>query len=123
MKTDIVMEAIKAACLEKPWEWEPKHPQYVEGALYLTQEQWNAIKAAFPPADDADGRWSSFNRPSACWGIPVRLISEDEPTKLPSGKELRYSKLLQSFIIVDPDKIPKVVAPMLQLFMGDDDAL
>lgn len=78
---------------------EPKHPQYIEGVFYLTQEQWDAILAAFPREPD-------HNYSQMVWGIPVQLIRDREPIKLPSGKLLYYSKLLESFYIVDPEVIP-----------------
>lgn len=79
MAEDIVAQIIAAQDLK--WAWEPEHPQYIEGRLYLTQDQWDKVAEAFPP----DPRAGHVRRGSYAWGIPVTIIEADKPIDLPSG--------------------------------------
>lgn len=101
MNGDIVREAIKAALLDKPWTWEPKHPQLIDGTLYLLQSQWDAICEAFPIVDDAEGRWDNQNRPSLCWGIPVRVIPKGGQVTLPDGRVFVHSTVMDALYVID----------------------
>lgn len=94
-KGDIVAEIIAAKDLK--WNWEPEHPQYIEGRLYLTQAQCDAVAEAFP----ADPRAGQVRRGSYAWGIPVTIIEPNKAITLPSGKVLIYSSLLDSFYVFD----------------------
>lgn len=101
MSGDIVREAIEAGLMAKPWEWSPKHPQLIDGALYLLQSQWDAICEAFPIVDDAEGRWDHQNRPMLCWGIPVKLIAQGGQVALPDGRLLIHSTVMGALYIID----------------------
>jgi hypothetical protein len=94
--TDIVDEILSVANkFGKPWEWEPDHPQYIEGALYLTPRQWDALCAASPDYDRE--KWAT--RPTRAWGIPVQVIAPNERVTLPSGNALVY--VLEAFYVFD----------------------
>lgn len=69
---DIVQEIIDAAKLAKPFLWEPDHPQYVDGKLHLTQEQWDAVCREFPNYDRQ--KWAA--RPYLAWGIHVEIVTD-----------------------------------------------
>lgn len=90
---DIVQEIVNAANLTS--KWEPDHPQYVEGALYLTHAQWDAVRDQFPPNAEREGR------AHVAWGIPIHLVKPDTIVDLPSGRVLIYSTALDSFYIFD----------------------
>jgi hypothetical protein len=90
--SDIVQEIINAADLAS--KWEPDHPQYVEGTLYLTQAQWDAVRDQYPPKAERTHLATHH-----AWGIPVHIIKPDKPVLLPSGNVLVYSKLLESFYV------------------------
>ncbi|GAS92671.1 hypothetical protein [Mycolicibacterium brisbanense] len=91
---DIVQGITNAAKLASTWE--PNHPQYVEGTLYLTQAQWDAVREQFPPT--AERRHMSTHH---AWGIPIKIISPNTAEELPSGRTLVYSAALESFYVFD----------------------
>lgn len=96
--SDIVQDILSVAAHAKPWEWEPDHPQYIEGRLWLTPEQWDTLCEAAPDYDRE--KWAA--RPALAWGIPVEIIQPDEPVTLPSGKTLLYSSVLGALLVSDP---------------------
>ncbi|MCV7255671.1 hypothetical protein H7J86_26250 [Mycobacterium hackensackense] len=93
--SDDILQAITEAA-EFASRWEPSHPQYIEGTLYLTQQQWDATVEQFPPEPGC-------NYAHALWGIPVAVIHPDNPITLPSGKQLYLSGILGALLIHDPD--------------------
>lgn len=97
MVSDIAQEIIDAAELEKPFLWEPKHPQYIGDVLYLTQKQWDAVCEAFPVWDRE--KW--YARPQLVWGIPVRLLPPGGVVKMSDGRALIHSKHLDELYIID----------------------
>ncbi|WP_157931643.1 hypothetical protein [Mycobacteroides abscessus] len=96
---DIVQDILDAAKLAKPWLWHPNHPQHVDGKLYLTAEQWNRVLEQRPPVR-GDGVSPAF----AAWGIPVVIIKAGDEVRLPSGKTLVYSEILESLVVFDQDE-------------------
>jgi hypothetical protein len=92
--SDIVQEITNAARLMS--KWEPDHPQYVEGVLYLTPAQWDAVRDQFPP----NGERQHMSTHHA-WGIPIKIIKPNTAEELPSGRVLVYSAALESFYIFD----------------------
>ena len=90
---DIVQEIIDAADLAS--KWEPDHPQYVEGALYLTQEQWDAVRDQYPPNTERG------HRVHAAWGIPIHIIKPNTIVDLPSGRVLIFSATMESMYVFD----------------------
>lgn len=99
--SDIVQEIFDAAKLAKPWHWHPNHPQYVEGRLYLTADQWHRVLEQCPPRR-GDGVSPAF----AAWGIPVEIVKAGEEIRLPSGKTLVYSEILKSLVVFNQDEAP-----------------
>lgn len=90
---DELVQAIKEAA-DHGSCWEPEHPQYIEGRFYLTPEQWAAIRREWPLRP-------GFNDTQAVWGIPVDVIKPNEQVKLPSGKILAYSAVMEAFYVFD----------------------
>jgi len=93
-ESDIVQAIRDAKALAS--KWEPDHPQYVEGVLYLTQKQWDAVRDQYPPSEER--RHMSTHH---AWGIPVQIIKPNTIVDLPSGRVIVYSALLESFYIFD----------------------
>lgn len=96
-ETQALIDQVAAVTREDFLKWEPKHPQYIEGRVYVTPEQWDAIREAFPHTDPEQ------NYASALWGIPVEVIHPGETIRLPSGKELVHNKNLDALFIYTPD--------------------
>ena len=95
--SDIVQAIMDAATMDKPWTWQPDHPQYIEGRLYLTPEQWQAVLDQSPEPQPGD------NQAQAAWGIPVEIIHPDKPIKLQSGRTLLYlPRITEALLVCDP---------------------
>lgn len=94
--SDIVQDILSVAAQAKPWEWEPDHPQYIEGRLYLTPEQWQAVIDQSPP------RRPGYNYGQTVWGIPVDIVSPGDQITLPSGRTLAYPPILGALVVCDP---------------------
>ncbi|SKM81480.1 Uncharacterised protein [Mycobacteroides abscessus subsp. massiliense] len=75
-----------------------EHRQYIEGTLYLTQEQLEAIVASTSPYTSTCG--STY---TALGGIPVRVLEPHVPVQLPSGKVVVHSLLLASLVVAHAD--------------------
>lgn len=85
--SDIVQDIINAKDhIRGPWNWEPKHPQVIEGYIYLTQAQWDAVLAAFPISEESP--FYTPNRAMLAWGIPVKLLSPGQHVTRPDGSVL-----------------------------------
>jgi hypothetical protein len=68
-----------------------QHPQYIEGTLYITPQQYKALI-------DVDNDLSGPLRPPLYGDIPV-VVMRHEPIPLPSGNILYYSAALTAIII------------------------
>ncbi|MEE3066594.1 MAG: hypothetical protein VYA67_22075 [Actinomycetota bacterium] len=99
--TDELIRAIHAAA-SLGANWEPEHPQYVEGTFYLTQAQWDAIVSEFPRDDEPDRTYAQ-----AIWGIPVQIVGTNDVVRLPSGKTLMYSAVMASFVVFGQGFFPE----------------
>lgn len=81
-----------------------EHPQFIEGALYVTPDQWAALQ-----------REAHVQRPgllpdslhyglAAVAGIPVVVLPPGERMRLPSGKWIVYSPVTNCFYTM-PDAV------------------
>lgn len=76
-----------------------QHPQYVEGTLYVTPEQFAVLQR--PVCGPL-----TQTRLLGALEIQVHVIHNDEIVTLPSGKSLMYSKTLSSLLIFDSELLP-----------------
>lgn len=98
MTVERIVALVREVC-EQGHNWQPEHPQYIEGMFYLTQEQWDGIRAEWPEQ-------AGHNTATAIWGIPVQVVRPYEDVRLPSGRVLLYSQALNAFCLIDPDAMP-----------------
>lgn len=82
---------------------EVEHPQLIEGILYVTSAQYAEISrdALVDSAPTAAQMFSS---------IPIRVIEPGEQVELPSGKVLMYSKILESFCVMEKSVLNPVLS-------------
>lgn len=97
MSDDLYDQILAAGASGKPWAWEPDHPQYIDGYLYLTGAQWDEVCATYPNYDTE--KWAF--RPSLIWGIGVRLLEPGVPRKLADGRVIVHSKFLDHVHVFD----------------------
>ncbi|SIK47805.1 hypothetical protein [Mycobacteroides abscessus] len=77
-----------------------EHPQYIEGTLYITRRQLEAIEATSP------GLPTTMTSYIALGSIPVRVLDPGVPVRLPSGNVVIYLPELDSLCVVNAATAP-----------------
>jgi hypothetical protein len=83
------------------------HPQYIQGSLYLTQAQWEALidYAVDTPVQDSvvnEMNWDPHTRQAGINGYPVQVLKPGVPTTLPNGQIIIHSTITDSLYIYTP---------------------
>ena len=86
------------------------HPQYIEGVLYLTEEQWKYFLNDYYrsiPSDTPTSWIYQHHDKGSIWGIPIHILKSGIPFTLPDGRVIIHSTHLADVYIYTPPEEPQ----------------